>query len=215
MSKQTHRPPLNPSVESLRRHFRERAIDKPGPLDNPDSLAFQAVHEQQGHSAAVLIPIVETAGGLELLLTRRADHLKQHPGQISFPGGRIEPHDHSLVETALRETEEEIGLSRAETEVLGEIGSVYTITGFHVTPVIGLLQDPLELTPDPNEVAEVIMVPFSHLMNPAIYERLEHRHETGLRTYYSTEYNNHRIWGVTAGIIVGLYEELQASHSGE
>ena len=213
MNEQVHRPPLNPSIESLRRHFRERSIDKPGPLDNPDSLAFQAVHEQQGHSAAVLIPIVETVGGLELLLTRRADHLKQHPGQISFPGGRIEPHDHSLIETALRETEEEIGLSRAETEILGEIGSVYTVTGFHVTPVIGLLQDPLELTPDPNEVAEVIMVPFSHLMNPAVFERHKHQHETGLRTYYSTEYNNHRIWGVTAGIIVGLYEELQASHS--
>ncbi len=212
MSEAHHRPPLSPSVASLRRHFRERRIHKPGPLDNPDSLAFQQLHEQEGHSAAVLIPIVETRRGLDVLLTRRAEHLKKHPGQISFPGGRIEPYDDSPVATALRETEEEIGLPPAATEILGEIGSVYTVTGFHVTPVIGLLREPLEIVPDPNEVAEVIMVPFSHLMNPAIYELHKHRHETGLRTYFSTEYKNYRIWGVTAGIIVGLYEELQAGN---
>ena len=208
--------PIAPNSESLRHHFAVRKDTQPGPIDHPDSLAFKYLYDRSGRDAAVLIPIVQTAQGLKVLLTRRADHLQKHPGQISFPGGSIEAVDNSLVETALRETEEEIGVSPENIEVLGAIGSVYTITGYHVTPILGLLREPLTLTPDPSEVAEVLTVPLSFLMNPAVFEQHEHEHENQIRTYYSTYYKTcnktHRIWGITAGIIVGLYEELRETH---
>lgn len=204
--------PLKPSIESLRAHFASDRFRSPPPVDNPDSLFFEPTAKEQGCYAAVLIPIINGPKGLEVLLTRRADHLRNHAGQISFPGGRIEQHDDSHIATALRETEEEIGLPVDKTEIIGHLGDYYTVTRFCVTPVIGIIHGTFELTADPNEVAEIIHVPLDYLMNPAVFELEEHEYDSLRRRYYSTYFGEHRIWGVTAGIILALYRSLSQTH---
>lgn len=155
--------------------------------------------------AAVLFPIVLRDPEPTVLLTRRTDHLHHHPGQVSFPGGRVEEQDASPVDTALRETEEEINLNRRHIELLGCLPQYRTGTGFEVTPVIGLVTPPFELMPDSFEVAEVFEVPLAFLLDPANHQR--HRVEVRgrLREYYAMPYGEHFIWGATAGMIVSLH----------
>jgi len=159
-------------------------------------------------AAAVLVPIVEHPSGLTVIFTQRTSHLKAHSGQVSFPGGRAEPEDPTPEFTALREAREEIGLPMERVEVLARLPEYHTRTGFRVTPVVGLLQPPVELAPDPREVAEVFEVPLAFLLDPA-----NHRRETRLlqgRTvaYYVMRYENRTIWGATAGMLVNLYRHL-------
>jgi 8-oxo-dGTP pyrophosphatase MutT (NUDIX family) len=156
--------------------------------------------------------IVDRPEGLSLLLTQRADHLSDHPGQISLPGGRAEESDASPVETALRETEEEIGLSSAHIEVLGCLPDYVTGSGYHITPVVGLVHPPFELTPDPREVAEIFEVPLAFLMDGANHERrtAELPHGVGRRTFYSMPYERFFIWGATAGMLRNLFHFLRA-----
>lgn len=155
--------------------------------------------------AAVLVPIVLREPEPTLLLTRRTDHLHHHPGQVSFPGGRVEAQDTSPIETALRETEEEISLARHHVELLGCLPQYRTGTGFDVTPVVGLVTPPFELSPDAFEVAEVFEVPLSFLLDEANHQlhRVEVRGK--LREYYAMPYGDYFIWGATAGMIVSLY----------
>ncbi|WP_153162965.1 CoA pyrophosphatase [Zoogloea sp. 1C4] len=155
--------------------------------------------------AAVLVPIVLRESEPTLLLTRRTDHLHHHPGQVSFPGGRVEEQDTSPIETALRETEEEISLARRHVELLGCLPQYRTGTGFDVTPVVGLVTPPFELSPDAFEVAEVFEVPLSFLLDEANHQlhRVEVRGK--LREYYAMPYGDYFIWGATAGMIVSLY----------
>ena len=155
--------------------------------------------------AAVLVPIVLPESEPTLLLTRRTDHLHHHPGQVSFPGGRVEEQDTSPIETALRETEEEISLARHHVELLGCLPQYRTGTGFDVTPVVGLVTPPFELSPDAFEVAEVFEVPLSFLLDEANHQlhRVEVRGK--LREYYAMPYGDYFIWGATAGMIVSLY----------
>lgn len=155
--------------------------------------------------AAVLFPIVLRDPEPTVLLTRRTDHLHNHPGQVSFPGGRVEDGDASPADTALRETEEEISLNRRHIELLGCLPLYRTGTGFEVTPVIGLVTPPFELAPDSFEVAEVFEVPLAFLLDPANHQR--HRVEVrGVqREYYAMPYGKHFIWGATAGMIVSLH----------
>lgn len=155
--------------------------------------------------AAVLVPIVLRDPEPTLLLTRRTDHLHHHPGQVSFPGGRVEEQDTSPIETALRETEEEISLARRHVELLGCLPQYRTGTGFDVTPVVGLVTPPFELSPDAFEVAEVFEVPLSFLLDEANHQlhRVEVRGK--LREYYAMPYGDYFIWGATAGMIVSLY----------
>ena len=155
--------------------------------------------------AAVLVPIVLRESEPTLLLTRRTDHLHHHPGQVSFPGGRVEEQDTSPIETALRETEEEISLARHHVELLGCLPQYRTGTGFDVTPVVGLVTPPFELSPDAFEVAEVFEVPLSFLLDEANHQlhRVEVRGK--LREYYAMPYGDYFIWGATAGMIVSLY----------
>lgn len=155
--------------------------------------------------AAVLVPIVLRESEPTLLLTRRTDHLHHHPGQVSFPGGRVEEQDTSPIETALRETEEEISLARRHVELLGCLPQYRTGTGFDVTPVVGLVTPPFELAPDAFEVAEVFEVPLSFLLDEANHQlhRVEVRGK--LREYYAMPYGDYFIWGATAGMIVSLY----------
>jgi 8-oxo-dGTP pyrophosphatase MutT (NUDIX family) len=159
-------------------------------------------------AAAVLVPIVDHPSGLTVIFTQRTSHLKAHSGQVSFPGGRAEPEDPTPEFTALREAQEEIGLPMERVEVLARLPEYHTRTGFRVTPVVGLLEPPVELAPDPREVEEVFEVPLAFLLDPA-----NHRRETRVLqgrsvAYYVMRYEKRTIWGATAGMLVNLYRHL-------
>lgn len=158
--------------------------------------------------AAVLIPIVRRDPGPTVLLTQRTAHLNDHAGQISFPGGRAEAGDTSSVETALRETREEIGIEPQRVEILGQLPAYTTRTGFCVTPVVGFLVPPFELAPDTFEVAEVFEVPLVFLLDPANHQRHSVVHEGMTRQFWAMRYGRYYIWGATAGMLMNLYRCL-------
>lgn len=160
-------------------------------------------------AAAVLIPVIAQAQGLTVLFTQRTQHLKSHSGQVSFPGGRAEPGDASAEFTAMREAQEEIGLALERVEILGRLPEYHTRTGFRVTPVIGLIQPPLELTPDPREVESVFEVPLSFLLDPANRQRRTRELQGRSVGFYVFEYQGHMIWGATAGMLVNLNKMLE------
>ena len=162
----------------------------------------------QFRPAAVLVPVVIHPERPAVLLTRRTDHLHNHPGQVSFPGGRVEKTDLSPVMTALRETEEEIGLDPERIELLGDLPTYFTGTGFSITPVVGLVHLPFELKLDTFEVAEAFEVPLAHFLDPANHRRERREYKGRIREYYAMPYDNHFIWGATAGILVSLYRLL-------
>ena len=159
-------------------------------------------------AASVLVPIVERANELTVLFTRRTAHLHDHAGQISFPGGGAEPHDASALDTALRETEEEIGLARRHVDVLGSINDYVTGSGYRITPVIGLIRPPFDLTPDSFEVAEIFEVPLAFLLDPANHQRNSVVFEGRRRHYYAMPYGSQYIWGATAGMLMNFYRFL-------
>jgi 8-oxo-dGTP pyrophosphatase MutT (NUDIX family) len=159
--------------------------------------------------AAVLVPLIRRPEGLQVLLTQRTAHLKDHAGQISFPGGRAEPEDKDPTATALRETLEEVGLPPEFVRVLGRLDNYVTSTGYEVSPVVGLIQPPFPVTPDPNEVAEVFEVPLAFLVDPANHERHSREWQGRTRFYYVLPYQDRYIWGATAGMLVNLSNLLQ------
>jgi 8-oxo-dGTP pyrophosphatase MutT (NUDIX family) len=162
-------------------------------------------------SAAVLIPIVDRGDELNVLLTLRADDLKHHAGQISFPGGRLESADADATAAALRETEEEIGLRREFVEVLGRLPDHAVITGFRVTPVVGLVRLGFELVLDPTEVAGTFEAPLRHLLDPSTHARRARRiGETDVETF-ELPWGSFNIWGATAGMLLTLRECLGAN----
>lgn len=174
-------------------------------LNPPDATARANRRLRQ---AAVLVPLVEREE-IQVLLTRRTEHLNHHAGQICFPGGRVESADGHPVETALRETEEEIGLPRARIEIAGFLDPYETSTGFHVTPVVGFITPDFELRPDRFEVAEVFEVPLSFLLDPANHQRHSRRMNNGARRYYfAMPYGDYYIWGATAGMLMNLYRRV-------
>lgn len=158
--------------------------------------------------AAVLIPVVERPEGHTLLFTERTQRLQDHAGQVSFPGGSREVRDRDPVETALRETEEEIGLARDHVQVVGFLGGYLTITGYAVTPVVGMVHPGFELHADPLEVAAVFEVPLAFLADPA-HRETRHRELAGREVgYYLFQYQNHIIWGATAAMLVNFLDLL-------
>ncbi len=178
----------------------------------PEALE-EALRRQGGITAAsVLIPLVQRPHGLAMLLTLRTAHLTDHAGQISFPGGRAEDYDASAIETALRETEEEIGLDRRHVEIIGVLPDYVTGTGYRVTPVVGLITSPFELTPDANEVAEIFEVPLAFLMDGTNHRRLsvELPEGAGRRHFYAMPFERFFIWGATAGMLRNLFHFLRA-----
>jgi len=158
--------------------------------------------------AAVLVPVVNQPHGPTLLFTQRTSHLHDHAGQVSFPGGRVDDGDEDRVATALRETEEETGLHRSRIDVVGRLPDYDIMTGFRVTPIVGWVEPPFKLKPDPFEVENVFEVPLEFLLNPANHE--EHSREVkGItRHYYAMPYGEHFIWGATAGMVHMLYQAL-------
>lgn len=161
--------------------------------------------------AAVLVPLVAEAAGFSLLLTRRTAHLRDHAGQVAFPGGRAEREDASPEVTALREAEEEIGLKAADVILLGRLDTYVTGTGYEVTPVVGLLTPPLVLTPDPHEVAEIFQVPLDFFLSPASRQLMSREWKGRSRQFYAYPYGDYFIWGATAGMVNNLAELLAAS----
>jgi len=160
--------------------------------------------------ASVLIPLVQRAAGLTVLLTQRTAHLTDHAGQISFPGGRAEDYDRDAVDTALRESEEEIGLARRHVDVLGALPDYLTGTGYCVTPVVGLVQPPFEVIADPDEVAAIFEVPLAFLMDGLNHQRLSVELPGGRRSFYAMPYEGYYIWGATAGMLRNLFHFLRA-----
>jgi 8-oxo-dGTP pyrophosphatase MutT (NUDIX family) len=205
-------PPVSIDVlqpDALRRRFEE---SKPWTPELTDE-SRQSIEYIQGGGkriAAVLIPIVQKDDHLSVLLTKRAEHLNDHAGQISFPGGRKEDSDIDLKHTALREAHEEIGLHHHHVEYLGHLPDYFTITGYQVTPIVGLVSSVEELVPDTNEVAEIFEVPLSFLMNPANHQVREWVGPDGRRRFYAMPYESKFIWGATAGMLRNLYHFLRA-----
>jgi 8-oxo-dGTP pyrophosphatase MutT (NUDIX family) len=159
-------------------------------------------------AAAVLVPIVTHPEALTVLFTLRTSHLKAHSGQVSFPGGRAEPGDVTPEFTALREAQEEIGLPQDRVEVIARLPDYFTRTGYRVTPVVGLLTPPLELHPDPNEVADIFEVPLAFLLDPQNHLRKTREFQGRTVGYYEMPYGERYIWGATAGMLVNLYRYL-------
>jgi len=199
-------------AEALRQRFAAP------PAWSPETIGDGRLFEGRERAAAsVLVPLIERPGGLTVLLTRRNDHLRDHAGQISFPGGRTEEGDADAAATALRETEEEVGLARQHIEVIGWLPEYRTVTFYDVTPVIALVRPPFTLQLDAQEVAEAFEVPLAFLMNPAHHQR--HSFEFGgyrreflsmpwPRSEGSTE--PYLIWGATAAMLRNLYRFLSA-----
>ncbi len=162
-------------------------------------------------AAAALVPVIDRPGGSTILLTQRTQHLHDHAGQISFPGGRVEPEDESPTATALRETKEEIGLEPRFVEIVGYLDPYKTGTGFLVTPVVGLVSIGFSLSPDEFEVADIFEVPLDYILDVSNHRR-ESRYFDGIeRTFDVIEYENRYIWGATAGMLINLYEKLRGS----
>lgn len=157
--------------------------------------------------ASVLVPLIEKDAGLHVMLTKRSDALPVHAGQISFPGGKIEPGEHPL-ETALREAHEEVGLERGFVETLGYLPAYQTFTGFRIFPVIGMVSDGYSLQAEMGEVSEIFDVPLSYLMDASNHQKHKVEKSDVTRHYYAIPYEDYFIWGATAGIIRQLYRQV-------
>ena len=160
-------------------------------------------------AAAVLVPIIAHPDQLTVLLTRRTAHLHDHAGQISFPGGRVDPGDESPVDTALREAEEEVALPRSVTNVISRLDTYQTRTGYEIVPVVAVLQPPFDLKPDPYEVAEAFEVPLDFIVDPANHRRDSRIFQGAERHFWAMPYGTYYIWGATAGMLVNLSEVLR------
>ena len=158
--------------------------------------------------AAVLVPLVVHEDGLNVMLTKRTDHLNNHGGQISFPGGRVDDSDRDALHTALRETEEEVGLHSKDIEIIGELDEYIVGTGYLVNPIIGVIEPPFELTLHEGEVAEVFEAPLEFLITPENMKRHAREFEGIKRHYFAITWEEYFIWGATAGMLRNLSQRL-------
>ncbi|GEP01988.1 CoA pyrophosphatase [Methylobacterium oxalidis] len=193
------------------------AREPPGPCDPTSNPRGDHSLDPEGKAvappgphrrAAVLVPIVPRSGSLSVLLTKRAPHLRDHSGQIAFPGGKIDPDDETPRHAALREAEEEIGLAPDRVRVLGYLDPYLSATGFLVAPVVGLVDPEAPFAPNPSEVAEIFEVPLAFLMDPSRYALNALVWKGRLRHYYAVPFGERMIWGLTAGILHNLHQRL-------
>ncbi|MGQ0524894.1 MAG: CoA pyrophosphatase [Betaproteobacteria bacterium] len=185
-------------------------LARPAPSPEPDDLHVIALAEgSRVTDAAVLVPLVSRGGTVNVLFTQRTAHLADHAGQISFPGGRVEREDASRDETALRETEEEIGLARTRIQLLGRLPDYEIPSGFRITPVVGWIEAPFDLTPDPFEVEAVFEAPLAHFLDAGNYQRRQYHFRGRHRHYMAIPYEGRYIWGATAGMLYSLCRMLQ------
>lgn len=158
--------------------------------------------------AAVLIALIEREGRLHIILTKRAQHLRHHPGQIAFPGGKVEASDTSVAAASLREAREEIGLAPGSVEIFGALPEHLTVTGFSVQPILGFVHGPFVPLLDEGEVEEIIFAPLEHFTDPTRYAVQERLLQGAVRKYYTIPYGPHYIWGATARMTLGLAERI-------
>jgi 8-oxo-dGTP pyrophosphatase MutT (NUDIX family) len=186
-------------------HARYRVPGLPGDLPP----ALQRLRPRTVVPAAVLVPIIERREGLTVLFTVRSSRLRHHAGQVSFPGGRLDPSDAGPREAALRESAEEVGLAADLVEVVGYLPNYLTITGYSVTPVVGFVQREFQPQLDLAEVTEVFEVPLDAVLDPSNM-RLLHKRFMGLKLpYFEMPWGPHRIWGATAAMLVNFRETLE------
>lgn len=192
--------PLAPVLRALARPAGESSDFELNPGTTPPGRVLRP--------AAVLVPFLGRADGVQVILTKRASHLKHHPGQIALPGGKLEPEDAGPEAAALREAQEEIGLDPAGVEILGRLPPHETVTNFCVTPVLGRIRASFTPIPQDSEVAEVFTVPLAHLADLGRY-RIERRLWRGAwRRYYTVPYGPYYVWGATARILYGLARRM-------
>lgn len=212
----SHLPAVDPArlmPQALRQRF---AQPTPAQAEIPGDIELSTAELMP---ASVLVPLVQRPEGLKVLLTRRTEHLRDHAGQISFPGGRAEPHDADAAATALRETEEEIGLPRGAVDIIGHLPHYTTVTRYRVTPVVALVRPPFALRLDGFEVAEAFEVPLQFLMTPAHHRRHSFELQGQRRQFLSMPWQGidpmgapreYFIWGATAAMLRNLYGLLRA-----
>ena len=188
------------------------------PRWTPEVLREPKFTDRPPADAAVLVPLVLREHGTSVLLTQRTAHLPTHAGQIAFPGGKVDPQDATVEAAALREAHEEVGLQPQHIEVIGRLPVYVTGTGFHVTPVVALVQPPFAIAPNPGEVDAVFEVPLAFLMDPANHRRHAFDWQGGQRQWFSMPYLEtlgadqveRFIWGATAGMLRNFYQFLLA-----
>jgi 8-oxo-dGTP pyrophosphatase MutT (NUDIX family) len=205
-------------VYTTRADFERRARERLAPADQVFSEPLRTDHDLNPdfkfpgkppyRKAAVLVGLIDRGDDYGVLLTLRPETMKQHAGQVAFPGGRIDPGDASPLAAALREAHEEVGLQPAQVEVLGQGDPYLTSTGFIVSPFVGLAPASFVPVPEPHEVAAVFETPLSFLMSPENHQRHEREYAGVLRAYYAMPHNGRYIWGATAGMIKSLYDRL-------
>jgi 8-oxo-dGTP pyrophosphatase MutT (NUDIX family) len=176
----------------------------PPPLDVMDLHAISLQEGTKVTEAAVLVPLVNRETGVRVLLTQRTEHLRDHAGQISFPGGRVEPEDADREATALREMTEEIGLAANHVTLLGRLPGYEIPSGFRITPVVGWIEPPFTVTPDVFEVSDIFEAPLDYFLDPGNYQRREFHFRGRHRHYLAIPYEGRYIWGATAGMLYSL-----------
>jgi 8-oxo-dGTP pyrophosphatase MutT (NUDIX family) len=194
----------------------ERALAAPpsGSSDydlNPEFRPSAGPGRPRLRPASVLVPLVERGAGLGVLLTRRTTRLAHHPGQVAFPGGKQDAADPGPLQAALREAHEEIGLAPEQVEVIGQFDPHETVTGFFVTPFVGLVPGRFVARPDPSEVEEVFEVPLAFVLDPRNFQVHGRTWQGRMRHYYAVPYGPHYIWGATARILKTLADRVGAA----
>ncbi|MBJ7550642.1 NUDIX hydrolase [Marinomonas ostreistagni] len=204
-------PPLTPSIDEIRAAL---DIEASNSIYNPDQHIAPQAYCHEYRAAAVLIPIFHCpeTGQLKVLLTQRSLNMRNHPGQIAFPGGKHDPGDASIQYTALRETLEEVGLSPDCFDLLGELGEYCSVSGFCIKPVVAEMTRMSELSLCEEEVEQAHWVPLNHLLDPQNFRYVEREIGNVKRGFFEIIYEDLKIWGVTAGIIFGLYKAIE-NHS--
>ncbi|MCB1665001.1 MAG: CoA pyrophosphatase [Pseudomonadales bacterium] len=203
----------DPMLQKLLRFFKQTQAFERRPIQHPDQTINRLIHSaelpaRQFRRAAVLIAIVTDLEIPAIVLTQRTEHLSSHPGQVAFPGGKEDPSDAGPVHTALRESEEEIGLPADAVRVIGRLGELLMPSGYCVTPIVGLMSSRTPLEPSPREVAHIFHLPLQLALDATQYQRKSMRIQDSQREILEMHYEGYRIWGATAAILHHLAREI-------